>query len=156
MAREGDVDIHGAAMFGLDAPMGQDEIEETLEAWSEAWTGKSKYGETLHMIVSYPIGSDPKAVWDAGREFAEAAFGSGDYGDNWDYLTALHTDTAHPHVHVIVNRRGVDHGTLFSTYKGSLLNVDELRRLQAEIAGEHGIEMVATPRLARGVITAIL
>ena len=151
VAREGEVDIHGAAMFGLDAPMNPDEIEETLEAWSENWTGTSKYGETLHMIVSYPIGSNAEAVWDAGREFAEAAFGSGHYGDSWDYLTALHTDTAHPHVHVIVNRRGVDHGTLLSTYKGSLLNVDELRRLQAEIGGDHGIDMVATPRLARGV-----
>ena len=151
IAREGSVDIHGAAMFGLDAPLAADEIDETLAAWSGTWSGKSRYGETLHMIVSFPIGSDPDAVWSAGRAFAERAFGSGDYGDSWDYLTALHTDTAHPHVHVIVNRRGLDRASLLSTYKGSLLNVDELRRLQAEIAGEHGIEMVATPRLARGL-----
>lgn len=151
IAREGDVDMYGAAAFGLDHPLSAADLEDTIAAWQEGWTGASRYGETLHMIVSYPIGSAPDTVWAAGRDFAEIAFGSGDYGDSWDYLAALHTDMAHPHVHLIVNRRGFDHGTLLATYKGSLLNVDELRRLQAGSAREHGIEMTATPRLARGL-----
>ena len=151
IAREGAVDMHGAAAFGLDHPLSTADLEETIHSWQRGWTGSSRYGETLHMIVSYPIGSDPDAVWEAGRAFAETAFGSGDYGDSWDYLAALHTDMAHPHVHLVVNRRGLDHGTLLATYKGSLLNVDELRRLQATAAVEHGIEMTATPRLARGL-----
>ena len=128
IAREGAVDMYGAAAFGLDHPLSAADLEDTIAAWQEGWTGASRYGETLHMIVSYPIGSAPDTVWAAGRDFAEIAFGSGDYGDSWDYLAALHTDMAHPHVHLIVNRRGFDHGTLLATYKGSLLNVDELRR----------------------------
>ena len=61
VSREGSVDVRGAEMFGLDAPMSQDEIEETIAQWSETWRGSSKYGETLHMVVSYPIGTDRDA-----------------------------------------------------------------------------------------------
>lgn len=151
VAREGAVAIHGAAMFGMDERLSASVIEDTIATWAAGWTGRSQYGETLHMIVSYPIGTDPNAVWNAGRAFAETAFGSGDYGDAWDYVTALHTDTAHPHVHVIVNRRGLDTGRLLSTYKGAALNLDELRQIQVDTAAIEGIALTATPRLARGI-----
>jgi type IV secretory pathway VirD2 relaxase len=67
------------------------------------------------MIASYLIGTDPEAVHGTGKAFAEATFGSGGCGDCWDYLTALRIDTAHPHVHVIVNRRGLDTGRRVET-----------------------------------------
>ena len=34
-------------------------------------------------------------------------FQSGEHqNDAWSYVAALHTDRAHPHVHVVVNNRG--------------------------------------------------
>lgn len=80
-------------------------------AWAMPPEGSSGADRTSHFIVSFPETTPHGAVERAGRAWAEALFGSGDYGgDAYDYYTAFHTDRAHPHMHVVVHRRGLDNG----------------------------------------------
>jgi hypothetical protein len=37
------------------------------------------------------------------REWGQAVFGSGEYGDVWRYVAALHKDTDHLHAHFVVD-----------------------------------------------------
>jgi len=69
----------------------------------------------------------------------------------YDYYTAFHTDRAHPHMHVVVNRRGLENGDWLKVSKRSLYNYDEFRAVQVEVSAREGIVLEATPRLARGV-----
>lgn len=167
LSRGGDLPVYDAGVTGTGEPMSKDEVAGKIDEWTARWFNKSKYGNTIHLVVSYPIGTSEDAAITAAEEFAETAFGSGDYGDTWDYVAAIHTQltdpdnqpggarehnpTKHPHMHLIINRRGLDNGQLLSTYKGSALNPDHMRTLQAEIANKHGIDMVATSRIARGL-----
>lgn len=149
LSRQGDVSVEDSALYG-DGPLDQPGLTSVLDGWSAEWRGQPKWGHTGHFVVSFPEGTVPDAAYRAGRAFAEAAFASGDYGDRWDYVSAFHQDTAHPHLHVIVNKRGED-GTWLSTGRMSPLNIDSLRTLQADCARAEGIAMVATPRLVRGL-----
>ena len=151
VGREGEVSFFGPERCEDDGPLTGAEVAGKMEAWAEGWRRRLKHGQTIHMVVSFPRESAPEAVLAAGRAFAETAFGSGYYGDRWDFLAALHTDKAHPHVHILVNRRGLESETLLNTHKASVLNLDRLREIQVEMAAEQGIDLVATSRLARGI-----
>ena len=107
---------------------------------------------TTHFIVSFPEGTEIGAAERAGRDWAEALFGSGRYGgDSFDYYTAFHTDRAHPHLHVVVHRRGLETGAWLKVSLRGDLHYDRMRAVLVEVAGREGIELEATPRLARGV-----
>lgn len=149
LSRQGDVPVEDSAVYGGGA-LDAGGLASVLDGWSSEWRGTPKFGHTGHFVVSFPAGTVPEAAYRAGRAFAEAAFASGDHGDRWDYVSTFHQDTAHPHLHIIVNKRGED-GTWLSTARTSALNTDALRSLQAECARAEGIDMVATPRLMRGL-----
>jgi len=152
LSRQGDLPIEASPLYG-EGRLEKDELADVLETWADGFHGASKWGHTLHLIVSYPEGTPQEAAYNAGRAFAEAAFDSGEHGDRWEYLTAFHTDRAHPHLHVIVNRRGIEEGLWLSTYRYDALNLDALRSLQARTALGYGIDLNVTPRLARGART---
>ena len=79
-------------------------------------------------------------------------FGSGTYGgDSYDYYTAFHTDRAHPHMHVVVYRRGLENGEWLKVSERSDMNYDAMRSVLVDVAGREGIDLEATPRLARGL-----
>ena len=86
-----------------------------------------------------------------GRDWAKALSGSGEYGDVWDHCTADHRDTEHPHVHVVVNRRGLGRGEWLKVSRRSEIDWDALREVQVEVARDHGIYLEASLRLARGL-----
>lgn len=151
LARQGDVPVEDSVLYG-DGVLSEAGLANVLDGWSSEWRGNPKFGHTGHFVVSFPAGTVPDAAYRAGRAFAEAAFASGEYGDCWDYVSTFHQDTAHPHLHVIVNKRGED-GTWLSTARTSELNTDAVRSLQADCARAEGIDMVATPRLVRGITT---
>jgi hypothetical protein len=50
-----------------------------------------------NVILSMPKGTDPAKLLSAGREFAREQFAL-----KHRYALVLHTDPAHPHVHVVV------------------------------------------------------
>ncbi len=124
---------------------------EMMTSWQIADAGDDKADRTSHFTVSFPAGTDHRSAYLAGRDWAEALFASGKYGDVFDYFTAFHTDKAHPHMHVVVNRRGLEEGSWLKVSQRGHFDYDEMRFVQVRVAADHGIEMEATPRFARGV-----
>lgn len=107
--------------------------------------GRRQEGKTrdaAHVVLSMPPGHDPRAVYDTVRAFAADVF------DNHQYLTVLHTDEKHPHVHIAVKALGYD-GRRLHIKKG---DPQKWREVWAGKLREHGIEAEATPRAVRGVV----
>jgi len=131
-------------------------IDEEMEAhirsfWEIADDGEGKADRTSHIVVSFPIETDHNAAYRAGRDWAEAMFASGHYGDHFDYYTAFHTDREHPHMHVVVNRRGLQEGDWLKISPRGHFDYDEMRFVQVRVAARHGIELEASPRFVRGI-----
>ena len=81
----------------------------------------------------------------------EHFFESGGYGDQWDYVLAVHDDRAHKHAHIILNNRGVENGIWFSCWAEGVMSPQLMREKQAEIAEGYGVMLDATTRLERGI-----
>jgi hypothetical protein len=101
--------------------------------------------EAFNIVFSMPPGTDRAAVHDSVRAFAADEFGS-----DFRYVFASHTDEAHSHVHLCVMARSND-GTRLNPRKA------DLQHWRESFAGhlrERGIEANATRRQARGVTKA--
>jgi type IV secretion system T-DNA border endonuclease VirD2 len=143
-----DLCFSSARSLGDDARMTWEEKTALVESWQATWRGSTKLGFTSHMLLSFPEGTDPVAVRGIAVEWCEHFFDSALYGDRWEYVLAIHTDRAHPHAHVLLNNRGVEHGTWFSCWEGGVMSPQLMREKQAEIAGHYGVALEATTRLA--------
>jgi len=99
--------------------------------------------DTMHMVLSMPEGTPETAVRDAARKYANKAF-----GENHEYVFALHTDEPHPHVHLVVKMRGFD-GKRLNPRKADL---QAWREVFAQELRDQGIEAEATSRAVRGVV----
>jgi type IV secretory pathway VirD2 relaxase len=97
---------------------------------------------SLSLVLSMPAETDPTVLRDAARAFAHEVF-----ADRFDYAFALHTDAAHPHVHLEVRARG-DNGERLNPKKADLEN---WRQAFAQALRDRGVEAEATPRRARGI-----
>lgn len=99
--------------------------------------------DTTNIVLSMPSGTAPGALKDAVRAFACRQFGK-----NYQYVMALHTDSGNPHVHLTVKSLGHDCRRLH-VRKGD----PQLWRegFAAEL-DRRGVEAEATPRATRGVI----
>jgi hypothetical protein len=89
-----------------------------------------------------PAGTSPNALFAAARDFAREEFALKHL-----YAMVLHTDQAHPHVHLVVRTLGED---------GKRLRIrrNTLRQWRADFAHHlraRGIEANATPRAVRGL-----
>lgn len=138
---------------------------EEFEIWAKRWAEQTGHyidgvklsdGHpelTTHIVVSFPPGTDEGAAEDAGRLWAENMFGSGENGGEWDYVTVFHTDRAHPHLHVVVNRRALSNRAewLAIAHRNDFLNYDSLREGLADAAYDCGIELDASSREQRGL-----
>jgi len=155
-----------SAHFGYISRHGELEIEtdegeripkeaqkEFLEDWHlELTAGQYRAGrdgkqearkvKLVHKIVlSMPAPTPPEKVLAAARKFAREKFAV-----QHRYALVLHTDQAHPHVHMVVKAEGED---------GRRLHVDkemlrEWREDFARMMREQGVAANATPRVARG------
>ncbi len=120
--------------------------------WQMPPEGSGKADRTSHFIVSFPTHASHGAAERAGRAWAEEMFGSGNFaGDSYDYYTAFHTDRDHPHMHVIVNRRGLDNGEWLKVSQRGDLNYDAMRSTLVVVAAREGIELEATNRYERAI-----
>lgn len=102
---------------------------------------RRKGSTSLSFVLSMPPGTDPEKMKSAAAEFAKVEMA----GRRW--VIGLHTDQAHPHVHLTVARRDID-GQRFHPGKEDLFRY---RQTFAEKLRHVGIEANATPRKARGV-----
>jgi hypothetical protein len=128
-----------------DALVGRDDIRDfktELQFGGFGIPEESTVREAFNIVFSMPPGTDRTAVHDSVRSFAAKEF-----GENFRYVFACHTDEAHPHVHLCVIARSND-GTRLNPRKADL---QDWRESFAAHLREHGIDANATRRQARGV-----
>lgn len=153
-----------------------------LPAWAKRWAEQSgnyvdgqhvadaEQDMTTHIVFSLPPGTDKDAAYRALRNTAEDVFGASviredqrSNPDEFDYLTAFHTDRPHPHLHVIVNRRSLQqnadtlkHEWLKIAQRNARVNYDIMRAKLVYWARREGIDLEATSRRERGILTPSL
>lgn len=128
------------------------EIERVARRFENQWNERHapKLGHTAHLLMAFPIGTRPSEVREITRAICERFF-EGD-GARFDYIAAIHEDRAHPHAHIVLNRRSKD-GEMFFLGKDHHFNYDAFREAMVEAAARHGLRLEATRRLDRGVLT---
>jgi type IV secretion system T-DNA border endonuclease VirD2 len=150
-----------ASIFGngvvLDADakgLTKDERNEIVGDWVEDWRGSPKIGHTTHLLMSFPSHVRPEKAKLIAEAWAFEMFQSGEHQDDiWSYVAALHTDKAHPHVHMVVNNRGTVNDSWFFMAKEHVFNLDVMKARMAAIADEEGVFLDATSRAERGLLT---
>ena len=150
LEKDGDAKLERSeSFFGIE--LDTEAQEDLIEAWGLDRPSNTNSDKTTHFVVSFPTDTNHDAAYRAGRAWAEEMFASGVYGDVYDYYTAFHIDRAHPHIHVVVNRRGIENGDWLKVSRRSLFNYEEFRTVQVEVAAREDIYLEASPRLARGL-----
>lgn len=127
------------------------EIKDLTERFAKRWSAgfKPKLGQTTHMLMSFPIGTRSEDVRDISANVAERFFQT-DEG-HFDFIIAVHEDRAHPHAHIVLNRRSQE-GEFFFLGRDHRFNYDDFRLAMVEEAERFGVRLEATRRLDRGVL----
>lgn len=142
IGRNGDLDLEDQDGCRL---VRRGEVRDLVDDWSAASPmGRSRAGAPLSrsVVLSMPAQTDPILLRDAARAFAREMFAG-----RFDYVFALHTDAAHPHVHLAVCAQGLG-GARLNPKKADL---DHWRQSFAQALRDRGVEAEATPRRSRGV-----
>lgn len=146
ISRNGDIELENERGEIIDT---RERLREEHKDWSED-LGKSRKNsrDTINIVLSMPVDTEPKAVQQAARAFAKEEF-----GENFQYLMALHhpgndKKTTQPHVHLTVKALGFD-GTKLDPRKADL---QDWRETWAAKMREQNYEVEATPRRSRGVV----
>ena len=150
-----------ASIFGngvvLDADakgLTKDERNEIVGDWVEDWRGSPKNGHTTHLLMSFPSHVRPEKAKLIAEAWAFEMFQSGEHQDDvWSYVAALHTDKAHPHVHMVINNRGTVNDSWFFMAREHAFNLDVIKERMVAIAAEEGVFLDATSRAERGLLT---
>lgn len=124
--------------------------EAIAEEWAEGWDRRVRSGHSMHMVASFPRGTDPAAVAEIMRGTCHDIFDQG--RSRFTYIAALHTDNGFPHVHIIVDRRNAE-GEWFFFARDGEFTYDRVKDTIVEHAAAHGIEMVNSSRLSRGIVS---
>ena len=125
-----------------------------VEDWTAGWSHKANRGYTSHLMLSFPSDVLPGKAFDIANAWAAEMFESRTYQDDiWSYVAALHTDRAHPHVHLVVNNRGVLNDSWFYMAKDHVFEANAMRERMVQIAEAHGVYMDSASRLDRGIMT---
>ena len=125
------------------------QVSRLATEWSEGWRGKIENGNTMHMVMSFPKGSDLVKVSTIVRAVTEDLLGQGT--GRWNYIVGIHTDRDHPHAHIIVDRRN-DENELFYFSKNGEFTYDRFKDAMVDYGRQVGIEMMNTSRLSRGLV----
>ena len=115
---------------------------------------RPKNGHTTHLLMSFPSHVRPASAKLIAEAWAFEMFQSGEHQDDvWSYVAALHTDKAHPHVHMVVNNRGTLNDTWFYMAKEHAFNLEVMKDRMVAIAAEEGVFLDATSRAERGLLS---
>lgn len=150
-----------ASIFGngvvLDADakgLTKDERNDIVGDWVEDWRGSPKNGHTTHLLMSFPSHVRPEKAKLIAEAWAFEMFQSGEHQDDvWSYVAALHTDKAHPHVHMVINNRGTVNDSWFFMAKEHAFSLEVMKERKVAIAAEEGVFLDATSRAERGLLT---
>jgi hypothetical protein len=150
IGRRGELEIEtddGERLMGKEgAAQLVDDWDLDLDALRGNWASMERGGrrspKLVHnIILSMPSNTPPARLLAASRDFAREEFAL-----KHRYAMVLHTDQAHPHVHLVVSAHNSD---------GRRLNIQraDLRRWREQFARHlrnHGLEANATPAQLRG------
>ena len=127
------------------------EIKDLTERFAKRWSAgfKPKLGQTTHMLMSFPIGTDGEDVRDIASDVSERFFQTEE--GHFDYIIAVHEDRDHPHAHIVLNRRSQE-GEFFYLARNHRFNYDDFRLAMVEEAEKYGVRLEATRRIDRGVV----
>jgi len=157
LSRDGDLELEEGYREFRNPIWDTDDIRDTATRWAMDWedamsrdarTARAK-SKTFHMLISYPEGTDPETAKEAADKFADRLCHSGEFGDEWRNVRAWHTDRAHPHMHLVVDRLG-ESGRMMQIHPAKEINPKRLRALQVDTAAEYGLALNDTPRVSRG------
>ncbi|WP_423209724.1 relaxase/mobilization nuclease domain-containing protein [Paracoccus yeei] len=121
--------------------------------WEDGWTRDPKNGHTTHLLLSFPADVAPARALKVAEIWAAETFQGGIADDEWAYVAALHTDRAHPHVHIVVNNRGVANDSWFYMARGHAFEIQGMKERIVEIAAEEGLFLDSSSRIQRGKLT---
>ena len=150
ISRQGELEVEtddGERLVGKEvaAKLVEDwdlEIDAGLNRWRAMERGGRRQTKLVHnIILSMPSGTSPERLLAASRDFAREEFAL-----KHRYAMVLHTDQAHPHVHLVVSAYNIE-ATRLNIRKA------DLRRWREQFARhlrQHGIEANATPAQIRG------
>jgi hypothetical protein len=150
IGRRGELEIEtddGERLMGKEvAAQLVEDCDLDLDALRDNWDSMERGGrrnpKLVHnIILSMPSNTPPARLLAASRDFAREEFAL-----MHRYAMVLHTDQAHPHVHLVISAHNIS---------GGRLNIQKahLRRWREQVAGHlrsHGIEANATPAQLRG------
>jgi len=126
-----------------------------MRSLAEEWWDKggvdrpARARDTINLILSMPAGTDPDAVAEAARAFAQKTFGG-----HYDYLLAHHNYESdpkrpeNPHAHLTLKTQGRE-GQRLDPRKADL---QAWREAFADELRQRGVMAEATPRRVRGVV----
>ena len=142
--------IDSRSVYDGKSELNADQIAKVADRFSGAWNERfsPKLGHTTHMIMAFPIGTKGEDVRTIASRMGERFFGQ--EGRQFDYLIAVHEDRAHPHAHIILNRRSPD-GEFFYLKRDHHFNYDAFREAMVEEAEKVSVRLEATRRIDRGV-----
>lgn len=162
---------------GPELTVSPDKFFETAKDWALG-TGRWQKGQrvddtspdlTTHLVASFPPGTDPQLAERVARNFASrlfdnprmrSSFPEGAPAHQFPYITALHTDKGHPHIHIVVCRSSTEGGWLkIANRQGERSDPNvldtftfaDLRYELVDAAFEEGLDLEATTRLVRGL-----
>ena len=129
----------------------QADLDQMMRAWSQDWKGRPRNGHTSHMVLSFPDDVSQDAAFQIAQDWCAEMFEDETHvSDTWEYVAALHTDTANPHVHIVLNNRGLG-GTWFSISSEGIFNPQMMRDRMTDIADDFGIRLESLSRADRGL-----
>lgn len=134
--------------------LAREERREIVGTWVEGWHGAPKNGHTTHLLMSFPSHVRPEKARLIAEAWAFEMFQSGEHqADEWAYVAALHTDRPHPHVHIVLNNRGLVKDSWFYMARDHVFNLAMMKERMVAIAAEEGVFLDATSRAERGILT---
>ncbi|MGH8251701.1 MAG: relaxase/mobilization nuclease domain-containing protein [Steroidobacteraceae bacterium] len=150
ISRQGELEVEtddGERLQGKDvaAKLVEDwdlDIDVALNRWRAMDRGGRRQAKLVHnIILSMSSGTSPERLLAASRDFAREEFAL-----KHRYAMVLHTDQAHPHVHLVASAYNRE------ATRPNIRKAD-LRRWREQFARhmrQHGIEANATPAQIRG------
>lgn len=131
-----------------------EERKEIVGNWVEGWHGAPKNGHTTHLLMSFPAHVRPEKAKLIAEVWAFEMFQSRQHQkEEWAYVAALHTDRPHPHVHIVLNNRGLVEDSWFYMARDHVFNLAMMKERMVAIAAEEGVFLDATSRAERGILT---
>lgn len=130
------------------------ERKDIVDGWQQDWARNPKNGHTTHLLLSFPAEVSARTARIIAEDWLADMFETPEErGDQWAYVAALHTDRAHPHIHVVVQNRGLETGQWFYMARGHQFDLQEMKTRVADIAAGHGVALETTSRVERGILS---